>query len=240
MFIQRFEMPLRINDRRNMIYLQLTRREVEHGPLPSVCVRCGAPAFIWRTRRMRPHRPEILALYYGGIPAFIALWTFLVFTWRPGDDELLEMIIWFAITLAMAANVFAPWVMGMGLRVRLPFCERHHLHWFKYTLYNLICPLFLVSLIFGCFALRRYQGLLFGLMWLHLLQWLIVKTVMWHRAIHVHDCTDRHVTLRGIHVRFREALYHSRGEVKAAERAQKADPQPAEAPVGAAPDDVAM
>jgi hypothetical protein len=223
-----------------MIYLQLTQREAEHGPLPSVCARCGAPAFVWRTRRMRPHRPEILALYFGGPPAFMVLWSFLVFTYQPGNDELLEMIVWFALILVMAANIFAPWLMGFGLTVRLPFCEKHHLHWFKHTLYNLICPLFLVSLVLGCFVLPRYQSLLFSLMWLHLLQWLIVKTVLWHRAIHVHDCTDRHVTLRGIDVKFREALYHVRGEAKAAEKAQNADIQPSEAPVGTASGDVAM
>lgn len=189
---------------------------------------------------MRPLRPEILALYFGGPPAFMVLWSFLIFTWSPGNDELLEMIIWFAIILAMATNIFAPWLTEVGLAVRLPFCEKHHLHWFKVTLYNLICPLFLVSLVIGCFVMRRYQSLLFSLMWLHLLQWLIVKTVMWHRALHLHDCTDRHVTLRGIHVQFREALYHLRGQVKAAERAANADRPPAETPVGAAPDDVAM
>jgi hypothetical protein len=193
-----------------MIFLQLTRREAEHGPLPSRCVRCGRPAFVWRTRRLREQRVEVSAIFYAAFPALLTLCTFMFLTWQPGNDAILELAIGFAVIAAMLANVFAPWFAARGLDVRLPFCEKHHLHWFKRTVYDLVCALFFLSLLIGCFVEPRLQSLLLSLMWLHLFQWLIVKTISRHRAVSLNGMTDRHVTLRGVHPKFREALFDLR------------------------------
>jgi len=168
-----------------MATVRLGRYEIERGRMPKVCMACGAPATVRKSKKFAWHPPWVYALLLAGLlPALIV-----------------------AAILTKRMTLTAPFC---DRHKRYFFLRNDVLVISLILLLVLGCAGF-----YGSFVVQERPnsdlGFLYALAFgLTFLCWLIVAAVLGHRSIRPSEITDRSITLVNVSEEYARALHLSR------------------------------
>jgi hypothetical protein len=178
-----------------MAQVHLDRHEVEEGLLPSLCIRCGAPAALTKDK---------------------------TFSWHPSSiDTLIAVGLIFNVLLLV--GIILAVVMTKRMRVRVPLCASHQNHWLWRALFiwgglGAVAVLGIGALAFVLNAgkmdedLQVLAGCLCGGAALLGLIWLIAAAIVQNGAIRASEITDDRIALIRVSRTFVDALERERDE----------------------------
>jgi len=178
-----------------MALIHLYRDEFAEGRLPSVCIRCGAPAVIAKYHTFAWHPRWVDSLLLG----LLAAWLF-------GVAALLFILVWVIIALATTVR----------MRVSVPLCRAHRKHWtwrlgYIYTGTGFFAIVGLTALVYVIVQARKDEasdliGFLCVLPAGIGIAWLISAAVIQNGTIRATEIKDHRITLCRVSPAFVEAV----------------------------------
>jgi hypothetical protein len=170
-----------------MARLRLSRSEVEDDLLPAVCMCCGAPAAVRKTKAFAWDQPGILSVLL-----------------------LLGICIWPLLLVGLLIAV----LNTRRMQVRVPLCEAHQHYWRLRTLFTFGgLAAFLVLGVLLVLAWRSRPSVLAELLPVLVLGtllagaiWLVTAAILQQHSIRPTEITPRGITLVNVSPRFIQAL----------------------------------
>jgi hypothetical protein len=179
-----------------MAQVRLDRYEVEEGLLPALCMRCGAPATLTKTK---------------------------TFAWHPKWIDTLIIVGLILFTPLLLVGVILAATMTKRMRVPVPLCEAHRNHWFSRALFiwgglGVIALLGIGTFVFLLTAgqqdetIQTLAGWMCGGAAVLALVWLIAAAIVQAGAIAPSEITDDRIALIRVSPAFVDALEQERYE----------------------------
>jgi hypothetical protein len=167
-----------------MATTRLSVYEVDRKLLPDLCMRCGEPATVHKSRKFSWYPAWISTLILVGV--------------------LCNAILIVAVILALT--------MAKRMRVSVPLCDAHKNHWIIRAVMILVGFVGLLGIlgVVIAFSDKDFVGILVGALLVGFLGWLILIGVCQGTAIRPTEITDREITLKGVSDTFAEAVLADR------------------------------